>query len=589
MADKKNRFRWLYYLSVVVILVYPLRNAGIGVDLWDGGYNYANFLYSGPEHMDSMWYFATWLSNLYGGILIRLPWGDTMLGLNVYTSLTVGAVAAAAYLFCTKKLKIPAWMAFAGEITALSLCWAPSAVLYNYLTYGLFLAAEMLLYQGLTQDVLWLLALAGAVLGLNVGIRFPNLAQAGLILAVWYDAFLSRKGISRGLRETGICILGYAGGCLSFLIPIAFRYGLDQYAEGILRLFAMTGEADDYAVSAILTGLLGAYIDAETIYWLKRFAVLLAAALAVCLLLPKSWVRVKKAVTWVLTLVFLCLIWKKGFCTVDYAMYSSIYMPCVYAAGAAMAVSALQVLDRRAGRERKLLAVLLLLTLALAALGSNNYMYGVINNLFLVLPCFFWMTACFFREKRQMFWFPFQAVTAALALLLVVQALRFGGRFVYEEAVGARDVGSEVCGIPVLRGMRTGRQRAEQLQGLYGYLQDAGLGDRECVLYGKIPGIAYYMELEPAMNIWGDLRSYSYETMKADLDKLVQKSASGGKFPLVILEGSWAGYLERPEEAADYWDPIAVEKLGLVGEFLERSAYEKIFDNGAFVVYGFGG
>lgn len=35
---------------------------------------------------------------------------------------------------------MPAWMAFAGEIIAISFCWCPSTILYNYLTYFLFLA-----------------------------------------------------------------------------------------------------------------------------------------------------------------------------------------------------------------------------------------------------------------------------------------------------------------------------------------------------------------------------------------------------------------------------------------------------------------
>ncbi len=44
--------------------------------------------------MDSMWYFATWIANVFGNALTKLPWGDTMLGMNVYTSLVVGVTGA---------------------------------------------------------------------------------------------------------------------------------------------------------------------------------------------------------------------------------------------------------------------------------------------------------------------------------------------------------------------------------------------------------------------------------------------------------------------------------------------------------------
>jgi len=586
MTDKRRRFfQGMYLLSVVMIWLYPLHRAGVGVDLWDGGYNYANFVYSGPEHMDSMWYFATWISNLYGSIFTRMPLGNTMWGMNIYTSLTVGAIGAAAYVFCTKKLLMPAWMAFIAELTALSLCWDPSAVLYNYLTYGFFLAAVLLLYQGLLTDRLRCLALAGAVLGWNVGVRFPNLAQAGLILAVWYYAFLSRKKMSRVLRETAVCVLGYAGGCCLFLIPIAFLYGLDSYADGITRLFAMTETATDYGVGAMLKGLVQAYFEEETTYWLKRFALLLAGTTGICLALPKSRERVKKVIVAAMTLLFLYLIAEKGFCTRDYALYAAIYMPCVFVIELTIALSVFQMADRRTGRERKLLAMFLLLTLSLAGLGSNNYIYSNINNLFLVLPCFVWMLACFLRERRHILYFPFQAAAAALVLLLVIQALPFGRGFVYEEASGARDTSAQITDIPVLRGMHTGRQRAEQLQSLYDYLQDTGQSDRECILYGNIPGIAYYMELQPAINVWSDLRSYSYQTMREDLDRLAQRCGDGKELPLVILDNSWARYLEKPEDAAEYWDHTAVEKLGLVRNFMETFSYERVFDNGAFVIY----
>lgn len=585
MTDKKNVFRALYFLSAVLILLYPLRNVGVGVDLWDGGYNYANFTYSGPEHMDSMWYFATWISNLYGGILTRLPFGDTMLGMNVWTSLTAGTIAAAAYVFCTKKLSIPAWMAFAAEMIAVSLCWAPSAVLYNYLTYGFFLAAVMFLHQGLLRDRLWYLALAGVVLGLNVGVRFPNLVHMGLILAVWYYAFLSRKNISQILRETGVCILGYVGGCCLFLLPIMFIYGLDSYVEGIMRLFAMTEDAADYSTGAMLAGLVRAYFDRETTYWIKRFALLLASTLGICLLLPKSWERVKKVIAGALTLLFIWLAAKRGFCTGDYALYAAIYMPCVFVIELTVALSVFQMIDRRADKERKLLAMFILLTLFLAGLGSNNYIYSNINNLFLVLPCFVWMLTCFLREYRHILYFPLQAVAVALVLLLAIQALPFGRKFIYEEASGARDTSVRITDIPILRGMYTGRQRAEQLQSLYDYLQDAGQADRECILYGSIPGTAYYMELTPAINVWGDLRSYSYNTMEEDLDRLAGECQAGREFPLVILENSWALYLEEPEDAAEYWDHTAVEKLGLIRKYTEMFSYQKVYDNGTFVIY----
>ena len=41
-------------LFVVILAFYPLRHVTWGLDLWDTGYNYANFAYMGTKHMEPM-------------------------------------------------------------------------------------------------------------------------------------------------------------------------------------------------------------------------------------------------------------------------------------------------------------------------------------------------------------------------------------------------------------------------------------------------------------------------------------------------------------------------------------------------------
>ncbi|HBA48119.1 MAG TPA: hypothetical protein DCZ91_10050 [Lachnospiraceae bacterium] len=175
-------------LFIVILAFYPLRHIGQGIDLWDTGYNYANFQYTGTEHMGSMWMFSTYLANIVGNWLTKLPNADTLRGMNLYTGLFVSALALAGYFFCTRKLKMPRGIVFVGEMAAISLCWCPTALLYNYLTYVLFLSSFILLYLGLTKDIKGFLAAAGVLLGANVLVRFSNLPEMAMIVAVWaYD------------------------------------------------------------------------------------------------------------------------------------------------------------------------------------------------------------------------------------------------------------------------------------------------------------------------------------------------------------------------------------------------------------------
>ena len=47
--------------------------------------------------------------------------------MNVYTGLLIGLTAMVVFLFLFKRYE-HRWLLFAGELTALSLCWAPSVI-----------------------------------------------------------------------------------------------------------------------------------------------------------------------------------------------------------------------------------------------------------------------------------------------------------------------------------------------------------------------------------------------------------------------------------------------------------------------------
>lgn len=285
-------------LLIVVLAFYPLRHIAWGIDFWDTGYHYANFQYMGTRHMDPMWLFSTYLATAAGNFLTKLPQADTLMGMNLYTGLFAGALALTGYFFCTRKLNMPVGIAFLGEMMALSLCWCPTAALYNYLTYLFFLAAFILLYTGLTRERRGCLVGAGIFLGANVLVRFPNLTEAAMILAVWaYDFILWREerrgegGKSgfwkRAIRHTGWCLLGYAASLAVLFLYIHIRYGISEYIGGIGRLFSMTDKAVDYKPTAMVMGIIGRYV--ESMYWVVRIGVILLGGVA--LFAVAAWVE----------------------------------------------------------------------------------------------------------------------------------------------------------------------------------------------------------------------------------------------------------------------------------------------------------
>lgn len=603
--NKQKIFSCFYIVSIIVLSVYPLRHISRGVDMWDGGYNYGNFYYSGTEYMDSMWYFATWLANTVGSFFTRLPGGNTMLGMNVYTGMIISLTAVGAYLFCTRKMKMPAWLVFAGEMLAVSLCWVPSAALYNYLTYALLLAGSLSLYHGLVNEKPVFLVLAGVALGLNMGVRFSNLTEVALILAVWYYAFIIRKKPTQVLWDTGLCMLGYFGAVFAFMLIMSAGYGLDNYIEGIGRLFSMTENATDYSAFSMLKGMVGAYIEPEILYWLKRFALILVVLVGVCLIFPGKYEKFKLVGIVLATIKFFQFLVKAKYCTLDYYTYGSVYSPCVILFMMGIALSVFEMCRPASKKEEKLQALFVILLLCITTLGSNNAMYSAINNLFWVMPCLLWMIWRFVKSSGKMWHFPLKAFLVANVLLLTVQATMFGIHFTYERATGLRNSEYEVQGVPVLWGMHTSEETGKPLEDLYAYLQNDGLSGRECILYGNIPGVSYYMQLPPAINIWSDLRSYVPEVMLADLGRLEDEMSRGGSAsstmdgevactidynvvgkPLVILDTDYKEYMETGDlEGLQLDDETTLEKFRYLHEFMDRWDYKESYSNEKYTVY----
>ena len=139
MYEKKKRMLEAVLFPLLLTL-YPLIGIRQGLDVSDTLYSLSNFQYF--TTMDGTWMVATFLANVLGSLLMCLPFGGTLIGIYFYTSLLQSVTAVLVYRSLKKRM--PAVLVFAGEMAALGLCWCPSVILYNYLTY-LLMSAGMLL------------------------------------------------------------------------------------------------------------------------------------------------------------------------------------------------------------------------------------------------------------------------------------------------------------------------------------------------------------------------------------------------------------------------------------------------------------
>lgn len=597
----KKKIAFLFEIICIFILIlYPLRHVTWGLDLWDTGYNYGNFRFLGEGYLDPMWFFSTYLANVTGHFLTLLPFGDTLIGMNVYTGLQVSILAVMGYVFASYTLRIPKPLVFFGELLAVSLCWCPTALLYNYLTYIFFLGAVILLYKGLTREKRVPLFVAGILLATNIFVRFSNLPEAGLILAVWgYDVLDSieqkKKMFTRTWRDTLACLGGYLSGVAVWFLWIALRYGIGEYGNAISRLFSMTDSAADYSPVSMLRGIIIPYVN--MLYWVIRIAVFVVAAILLMFgvrylsgrILRKQRV-LQVCFVWIGRLGFAGIIsglfvwlYRNKFCSFRLYSYDAMLMPAILCMFFLFAVAFVRIIQRGVPKEEKLLSILVILILLLTPIGSNNGLYPAINNWFVAAPYLLWelyrFTLRAFGKKKEgegkaaLASYVSMAVAAwCVCLFCVVHFLAFGMVFHFAEATGVRDISCQVTDNKVLKGVRMSKEKAALLQELTDYVHENRLHEKEIFLFGRIPAMAYYLDMTPAFNTWSDLDSFAGAVMEEELGKLSAGIHEGTRDLPVILAGN-----EGINENNPKWNMIAA--------FLEEHGYRRDFTNDSVTLW----
>lgn len=563
-----------------ILILYPLRHSAEGLDLWDAGYNCANFVSPGPDRMSSVWYFSTILATRIGHIFTLLPYGRTYIGLNIYAGLIISAGVCLSYLFMVRKAGMNKWAAALGMLIMMSMCYSPVTIVYTHLSGVLLTLAIICIYMGLTEEKGYCLIFAGFILGLNVFVRFSNLVQAALIIAVWVYVFISEKKGKEGevfkkcLHLTLKCMAGYLLAVITVLLIIHTVYGADEYFRGVMGLFNMDSGADYYTFSYMLKDMLISYL--RGMYRFLFIAVAFAVLYALSGIVRSVKTRLLTgAVTVTAILVFICI---RGLLQFDFYHYAVAYNTAALYLDIVM-MFALFTFFSSPKKEERLLAMLILLQIMLTSVGSNTGISVTMNSMYLTGPYLILKVTgikdMIPEENRERLMMPVYAARLILACF-ILQAVLFGISYVYQEGnnTGARD--SFVTGNEVLKGVRMSSERAGMLQDMTDYMNANGLTGHDSVIYGFVPAIAYYLDMPSVISCWPDLASYNPQDMNKDLKRVISEAKEGRReYPVLIIGDllKTSGIDENPE------------KTGLIYDLAHDNGYIMTHSNETFEVW----
>lgn len=567
----------------LILAIYPLVRIRQGIDVADTTYSLSNFQFFAS--MDGTWMVATFLANALGSLLMHLPFGNTLLGMYCYTALIQSLTALVVYetLGRSDRMtgRIPVPLVFIGELIALGLCWCPSTILYNYMTYLFMTAGILLLYRGILKEDRRYYMAAGVCLGANVAVRMPNVVQASLIVAVWYGAAVCGRKWQQAVHDTLWCIAGYVIGCGVPLAAICIKYGAGAYPAMVQTMFAMTEKATDYKPTAMLTGMFGDY--ATGLYWMLFAGICMAGGFVLFTLQRKIFPGKKGAevlcalVYAAVLLVLLRFYWGRGMFNFLYYDFGSIYYPAVLLLLTAICAAVYCLVSKRVTTEQKILAVLILVQILVTPLGGNNKLYPIINNLFLALPFVLWIG---YGRLKLVTGLPF----SLLVVFILVQSVGFHLTFSFQDGRNGEARDTLLTMPDKASGIYTNQDNAAWLTELAEYAQQAQLTGREVILYGEIPGLGYLLDMPPALStFWPDLDSYRMVEYERDMEQLASP-------PAVIVSSSIAAYLNEDADGMN-WFGVEKEKLDqdeklqILGEYMKAHSYQEAFGNARYVVY----
>ena len=588
--QNKRMKNLLFYGAMVFLFLYTFRKVNQGIDVTDTGYHFSNFMFM--SEMDPMWIFSTYLASVLGHFFTLLPGGNTLLGMNIYTSIIPALLGVMSFAFFVKVVKLNVWESFLGVLVALALCWCPTTCVYNYLTYFFFCAGAILLYMGLTKDKPWLLISAGICLGVNVLVRFPNAAEAALIVVVWYTCFLRREKFLPYVQKTGWCLLGYLAGMGIVFVQIGMQYGIGEYVNGIIRLLGMTGDASDYTLYSMIYHLIQAYLFSGK--WVFIMAVCVLLGLLGFMVLPGKLKKLKGFGYAACLAVLVRWFYGQGMFSLAYDGYGAILNWGAVVIIGALLFGLWQVISPKSTEAEKILSAVIIVVIGITPLGSNNQLYANLNNMFLVVPYVIHVLVKLMAGTKEYIvsirnhtlviskW-PLILMTATCVFMLFVQSLLFGQVFIFRDSVPRN---SKVNSIMTVKGMSTNETNAATLEELGEYAVKAGLNDKNVLLFGDVPGLSAYLNMPFVMSPWPDLPSYSNATFEAELEQVLTDIEKNR--PVIILGADFYEFLTNQLEDIEVKNIYEAKygyKTALLRDMIETYDYNCTFANEAYVIY----
>lgn len=570
-------------MLIPIILVFvSFWDVNRGLDIYDAGYSMSYFLHF--EHYSGNVMISTFWSSVVGHFFTKLPGGTTWLGLTIYCTIIVAGMILVAYFLFKPLLgwRITAVL----EVFAVCLLWAPNAILYNYLSFFLFASALAILLKAIESDKTILYIAAGVILGFNTFVRISNLTQVAAIVLVWYYAFEKKRGFSKVVKRTLLCMAGYISAVLFSLVIILTLYGYEELKVGIFNLFFLSNSQEDYGIIRMATGtfltvfayvkylvplVLMVLVFAVVLRKLERFhKIIVCAELGITLLYYVFIANRFRVFNWnynfhesVLGLVCIVLLWGLICGVVAFVWSNNVQL--------------------------KMYTLVYVGTFWVLPLGSNNGIYLEMLNMFLLLPLNVYITWELLKEWEARSTennlveciVSLKVMLASSLLLMSFQTLVYGMNYSYmDTAPEVKTTTSNYAGV------YTSQNRKEMVDSIYVFCEENELIGKEAIFYCHAPGLSFILDMPTAIDsTWANWYTFADYQFYYGLENIIREHDDGKELPIVFLHNYYHQYYEG--KLSSWADPeiIVDDKLFMLFKFFGDFEYECIYTDDNYAIY----
>ena len=584
---------WVFF---ALIFLYHISLTFQGIDLLDEGFHATFYQRIFSDPVSVQYSFFYWFSGIVGGLVLKLAPGLGLWGLRFAGSIVSMATIFIAYRM-VRKILPRGIIQISMIILALYINSEPKDIHYNTLSALLYFLAAFLMFNGLKKGNPWTIFLCGAVLGLNVFSRLPNVLGAGLGLAIIFDGIVRKRKLMEVVRS----ILVFAAGFMLVLIAVlATMYAmghLDIFIHSIQFLFSLTtttGKQD---------GLAGSYGMSRLFYVLIKqhgisvsLVIILAGLLVFFKILfdaadrsGKQKFRVKALMILLASIMALDLIF-----TERLALQHLTYLftgLCV--------ISSLAYLFGDYTYEEKLLSFIGLFIMAAHPFGSApGIMTVIIYSMWISFPMAMGMLSTMTNHdielnykirdvsenrilfessflKKSMFWL------GSVIIILCVRHI-----FVFPYFYDRHNRTGMVYGIhsPNTRFIYTSAARAKALNELMEASNKYIKKGNSVLAYDAIPMYHFMTETRPFLPNSTPL-FYTTTQFNADL----QESAVSKGLPIVVRQNIWmvqegSGWPEKVVKVIDAQEALNIERDRIFNNFLATNHYQEVWTNKIFSI-----